>query len=162
MRQHLNRLDDYSSEILIRKKQWWLTIWKKNNLLRLCCPFHDQNIQTFRSLHGLRYFNRLIPHMNCLLENNPSVKDIRELGFLDVCKEMTRAIDVIGVRPSDLVVKRSEGFPSNLGLMGMLLYIYLNSRSFIKIQTAVLRVLCKLLNRWLWIIKIFGVVRCHG
>ena len=32
MKQHLNMLCDYISERLIRKKQYWLTIWKKVNL----------------------------------------------------------------------------------------------------------------------------------
>jgi len=142
MKQHLKMLDETISEILIREKPYWVTIWRKINLLRLCCQFHDQNIQTFRSLHGFRYFNRLISQMDSLFESDPSEKDIRELGLLDVSKEITRTIDVIGLIPSDMV---SMGLHSSSGLMNMLLYTYNNSGCFRKFQSIVLRVLCKTL-----------------
>jgi hypothetical protein len=140
MKQHLKMLGETISEILIREKPYWVTIWRKINLLRLCCQFHDQNIQTFRSLHGFRYFNRLISQMNSLFESDPSEKDIRELGLLDVSKEITRTIDVIGLIPSDMV---SMELHSSSGLMNMLVYTYNNSGCFRKFQSIVLRLLCK-------------------
>jgi hypothetical protein len=44
MKQHLKMSCDYISERSIRKEQYWVTTWKKINVLRLCCQFHDQNI----------------------------------------------------------------------------------------------------------------------
>jgi len=135
MKQHLKMLD-YISERLMGEKEYWVKIWKKINLIRLCCQFHDQNIETFRYLHGFRYFNRLI---NCLLEIASSEKDTRELRYLDVCKETVRAIDVIGLRPSDIIV----GFTPTLKLILMLVIINNHSTGFMKFQSVVLRILCK-------------------
>ena len=103
----MNMLRDYISERLIKKKQYWLTIWKKINLLRLCCQFHEQNIQTFRSLRGFTYFKRLISYVDCILKSDQLEDDIKELGFLDVCNEIMRAIDVIGLRTSNIEEKSS-------------------------------------------------------
>ena len=143
MKQQLKMLRDYISERLIKKKQYWLTIWKKINLLRLCCQFHEQNIQTFRSLRGFTYFKRLISYVDCILKSDQLEDDIKELGFLDVCNEIMRAIDVIGLRTSNIEEKSSMGFSSYMGLMAMLGYSYANSWYFMKFQSRVLRFICK-------------------
>ena len=116
---------------------------KKINLLRLCCQFHEQNIQTFRSLRGFTYFKRLISYVDCILKSDQLEDDIKELGFLDVCNEIMRAIDVIGLRTSNIEEKSSMGFSSYMGLMAMLGYSYANSWYFMKFQSRVLRVICK-------------------
>ena len=56
------------TEMLTREEQW-IAMWKKINLLRVCCEFHYENIQTFRihifwkthlSLHGYTYLGKVI------------------------------------------------------------------------------------------------------
>ena len=48
--------------------------------------------------------------MDCILKSDQLEDDIKELGFLDVCNEIMRAIDVIGLRTSNIEEKSSRDF----------------------------------------------------
>ena len=60
MKKHLSMLHKSVSENSDFQKQYWVTMWKKINLLRLYCQYHDENIQTFRDLNGFRYLYKII------------------------------------------------------------------------------------------------------
>lgn len=73
------------------------TIWKQINILRLYCGFDSKNIETFRSLHGFRYLNEFIIKVTMLLKSNIIATDTVENAW-DLCKEISREIDVIGLK----------------------------------------------------------------
>jgi hypothetical protein len=77
-------------------------MWKKINLLRMYCQFHSKNIETFRSLHGFRYLNELIIQIRMLLTSHSIIEKDTKETVLEVCKEICRAIDVIGLKPLDI------------------------------------------------------------
>jgi hypothetical protein len=61
--------------------------------MRVCCEFHYQNVETFRSLHGYRYLEKFIweTYLDLLTEDT-------ERSLSNVCEEIVRAFDVIGYR----------------------------------------------------------------
>ena len=99
MKQYLDLLFKSMQEQLTTQKQCSM-LWKKINLLRLYCQFDSKNIETFRSLHGFRYLNEVITRITMLLKSNIIEMSIKKAAW-DVCKEIARSIDVIGLKPLD-------------------------------------------------------------
>jgi hypothetical protein len=152
MKEYLNILSDGVSRNLGLQKQDWVKMWKKMNLLRLYCQYRDENIQTFRGLNGFSYLQKLILQIEVLLNSDSTdvllnsdltltqeVKEIKEAA-VDVCKEILKAVDVIGFRNSDIAGENSIGYFVLRGLITNLCNAYNNSEGYPKIQSIVLRV----------------------
>ena len=91
MKQYLNACICVS-KILTRQKKL-MPMWKEINLLRVCCEFHYQNVETFRSLHGYIYLEIFIWETYLALLTKDTERSIS-----NVCEEIVRAFDVIGLR----------------------------------------------------------------
>lgn len=122
-----------------------LTIWKKINLLRLYCQFDRKNIETFRSLHGFRYLNEFILQLTMLLRSTTVGKETKETAW-DVCKEICKAIDVMGLRPEDIEDVEKK-FKQTL-LLGdyskIIHHAYICNEGYAKIESLMLRMFCKI------------------
>lgn len=93
MKQYLEACKGVSE--MLTKQNCWIIMWKKINFLRVCCEFHNENINTFRSLDGYRYLECLI--WETFLELLTDEDNIEE-DLMNLCKEIVRTIDVIGLK----------------------------------------------------------------
>lgn len=158
MKQLLNELrTSVTSERWTDRKQYWETIWKKINLVRLYCQSHNANIQTFRSLRGYQYFDKIVAKANLYLSFRSCSKDHNEAGLMDICKELVRTVDTIGLISSNITGENSMGFNIISGLISILGRVYLHTDGYMKMQTAVLRIYCKIFNKvGAHIVKVVG------
>ena len=151
MKEYLNILSDGISMDLVLETQEWVKLWKKINLLRLYCQYRDENIQTFRGLNGFIYLEKLIIQIEVFLKtdstdillnsNIPRMQEVKEIkeAAVDVCREIAKAVDVIGFRSSDFAGENSTGYTVLHGQITNLCNAYINSEGYPKIQSIVLR-----------------------
>jgi len=147
MKQLLNTLRNYViSERWTKEKQCWGTVWKNINLVRLYCQSNEKNIQTFRCLHGYKYFDQIVTKALLYLRLHSNSEDNSEAGLLDICKEIVRTVDIIGLISSDIVGENSMGFDVISGLVSILGHVSFHHHGYVKMQTVVLRLYCKIFS----------------
>ena len=112
-------------------------MWKKINFLRVCCEFHNENINTFRLLDGYRYLECLI--WETFLELLTDEDNIEE-DLMNLCKEIVRTIDVFGLKSSDIVGDNAMGIHMIIGLISILERVFFDTHGYVKIDITVLRV----------------------
>ena len=146
MKRYLDLLGECLSENVTTKMQCW-EMWKKINLLRMYCQFHSKNTETFRSLHGFRYFNELFIKIRILLRSN-SIEDDAKETLWDVCREMLRAMDVVGLKAGDIydIVDKTRISLLIVGYIIIIERLYILTENYTKMESLMLRIFCKILD----------------
>jgi hypothetical protein len=80
-------------------------LWQKFNLLRLYCQYREENKDAFYSIKGYEILTQVVNRKLFILchEYYSSSNDAKE-----VCKEVARTLDVIGLKESDLLSVPAE------------------------------------------------------
>ena len=134
MKRHLSELHESVNWRTITEDEW-LKIWRKMNIVRLFCDFDSQNIRSFISVNGFRYFQTVIAK---ILEENEAKE-----AALDVSMEIVRIIAVIKNEHGDdskgSFGKLRENSEVILSLIDILYHVNRENAGYMKIQSFVLR-----------------------
>ena len=133
MKRHLSELHESVNWRTITEDEW-LKIWRKMNIVRLFCDFDSQNIRSFISVNGFRYFQTVIAK---ILEENEAKE-----AALDVSMEIVRIIAVIKNEHGDDsrgTGKLRENSEVILSLIDILYHVNRENAGYMKIQSFVLR-----------------------
>lgn len=116
-----------------QKNHCWKALWQRFNLLRLYCQYRAENRELFSSIRGYKWLYQVITEELFYLCRNyySSCDDAKE-----VCKEVARFLDVIGLNDSDLA-KAPEDF--RWGSVHILSDLATEC-DYVKVQSMVLRI----------------------
>ena len=85
----------------LKNERCWKVLWQRLNLVRLYCQYSEENREMFFSIGGYAYLLQIVDERFFILcsEYYSLCDDTKE-----VCKEVARIVDVIGLRESELVM----------------------------------------------------------
>jgi hypothetical protein len=124
------------SEKQEKTEEDWKVLWQKLNLIRLYCQYRKENKDSFSIMKGYKYLFKVIDAhlLNLLWEWFSSCDDAKE-----VCWELARIVDIIGLRHNDL-----ETIPGNSVKPFVYILSNLADSDYLKIESMVLNIYCQM------------------
>ena len=124
------------SKIEEKNEEDWKVLWKKINLIRLYCQYSEQNKNSFLFINGYKYLFKVIDTHLC--------KSVSEWWSLcddakEVCRELARIVDIMGLRHSEL-----ETIPKNSVKPFVYILLKLANSNYLKIESMVLNIFCQM------------------
>ena len=117
-----------------KKEGDWKSLWKKHNLIPLYCKYGKLNRDFFSSMQGYRYLFMVVDTQ--LYDYYSSSDEAKE-----VCRELARIVDIVGLRQSDLVK-----LPENSVQAFLHILCRLGKSEYSKIESMVLNIYRRMLH----------------